>query len=656
MAEVTPTESTINPKKRPAPDSSVEPDEKSKKVAEEALAMYRSPAILVPATPENHATLVEIKKEDIVKDSAKPEIPSELKPLEEVKEEVKEVKEEVKEVKEEVKELKEVKEVKEVKVDCVPSDQRTDGLSEPQNEGPSESSTNVSSEMKPTNELTNTTNQNFGGSTQEGIVEDVKAKTSVENTGNAEKKPQETTGSDEKPVEPFLNKDPENESNSAPNMKLSNPSTTTSENPSTDTASSTMPPTVPSAAFPVAAQISDVKSKDEVSLNDGTLSPQKKKMKIGDDDENDNSGGNRSTNDGDVESSPSPWTTEETSLLKDLMTKYSGTSPRWDEISQSFTDRSETDCINRWKRINNQSVIKGKGSWTAKEDSILREKRALYGPKWAKISAHLPGRIGKQCRERFVNHLDPELRKGEWTDDEEAILIALHQQHGNRWANISKVLPGRSDNDVKNHWYSTIQRKFQQHGKDKMTQAALQKVNGLTLSTPNPNTNLVWTSGQGWRYNTAHPPGGQMGYPEVRGHGGMPMGMPNYMTMPQTAPPPGAPGQMQGPPPHDGMYMYAHPPPYMGPGGPMMPQHYGAPMQHPQHGGPPPPHMQNMGGQMHGGPMMQGAPGGPMMGTPSPVSQSGRPEGFNDVQASRYMQSPGDQPYPVGQQDPNKHS
>ncbi|MGK3748444.1 MAG: hypothetical protein ACI8RD_000736 [Bacillariaceae sp.] len=96
----------------------------------------------------------------------------------------------------------------------------------------------------------------------------------------------------------------------------------------------------------------------------------------------------------------------------------------------------------------------------------MREKRRQYGRKWAKIAAHLPGRQGKQCRERFVNHLDPELKKGEWTDDEEAILIAMHELHGNRWANISKQLPGRSDNDVKNHWYSTIQRKFQQHGKE----------------------------------------------------------------------------------------------------------------------------------------------------------------------------------------------
>ena len=141
-------------------------------------------------------------------------------------------------------------------------------------------------------------------------------------------------------------------------------------------------------------------------------------------------------------------------------------APRWNEIAANFSERTAIDCLTTWQTLTNPPVIKGKGSWTAEEDNILREKRTQYGRKWAKIAAHLPGRQGKQCRERFVNHLDPELKKGEWTDDEEAILIAMHEHHGNRWANISKQLPGRSDNDVKNHWYSTIQRKFQQHGKD----------------------------------------------------------------------------------------------------------------------------------------------------------------------------------------------
>jgi len=160
------------------------------------------------------------------------------------------------------------------------------------------------------------------------------------------------------------------------------------------------------------------------------------------------------------------WSDEDSALLKKLVEQYRDTAPRWQEIAVNFPNHSAIECLSQWQALTKPPVIKGKGSWTAEEDQILKEKRQLYGRKWAKIAAHLPGRQGKQCRERFVNHLDPDLKKGEWGDDEEAILIAMHEQHGNKWANIQKHLPGRSDNDVKNHWYSTIQRKFQQHGKE----------------------------------------------------------------------------------------------------------------------------------------------------------------------------------------------
>ena len=157
---------------------------------------------------------------------------------------------------------------------------------------------------------------------------------------------------------------------------------------------------------------------------------------------------------------------QHSSHLTSFFCLFAQGAPRWNEIAANFTSRNPIDCLTKWQTMTNPPVIKGKGSWTAEEDAILREKRRIYGRKWAKIAAHLPGRQGKQCRERFVNHLDPELKKGEWTNEEEAILIAMHQTHGNRWANISKQLPGRSDNDVKNHWYSTIQRKFVSNGKE----------------------------------------------------------------------------------------------------------------------------------------------------------------------------------------------
>ena len=74
-------------------------------------------------------------------------------------------------------------------------------------------------------------------------------------------------------------------------------------------------------------------------------------------------------------------------------------------------------------------------------------------------------RSGKQCRERWHNHLDPNTRKREWTEDEEMIIFNYQQQHGNQWSDIAKFLIGRSDNTIKNHFYATIRRKIRKYNK-----------------------------------------------------------------------------------------------------------------------------------------------------------------------------------------------
>lgn len=183
------------------------------------------------------------------------------------------------------------------------------------------------------------------------------------------------------------------------------------------------------------------------------------------------------------------WTAEEDQLLIELASQNSSSTISWSQLARSFPNKTAPQLAGRWSKVLDPSLVKG--SWTRAEDEIIMNYVNQNGEKdWSKLAEMLVGRTGKQCRERFKNHLDPNVIRQAWTPQEDQLLIEFHNKLGNQWTKIASMMKGRSDNCVKNRWNSTIKKRLErmQKGEPLVMKRGRKPKSYIPTPIPKPET------------------------------------------------------------------------------------------------------------------------------------------------------------------------
>ncbi len=170
-----------------------------------------------------------------------------------------------------------------------------------------------------------------------------------------------------------------------------------------------------------------------------------------------------------------PWTPEEDNLLKLAVQLYGDKTEKWAKIAACVPGRTNKNCRKRWFHSLDPSLRKG--AWTEEEDQLLREGVSKYPNQWSKIADMLPGRTDDQCAKRWRESLDPSIDRSEWTTLEDALLMEKYEEYGSQWQKIAFFFDGRPGLHCRNRW-----RKLQ-----RMVQIKKDK-EGATMNAPFFNT------------------------------------------------------------------------------------------------------------------------------------------------------------------------
>ncbi len=149
------------------------------------------------------------------------------------------------------------------------------------------------------------------------------------------------------------------------------------------------------------------------------------------------------------------WSHKEDYLLEMSIHLYG--KQDWKRIAGNILDRSPIQCLHRWSQVLRPGIKRG--PWSKKEDTKLLKWIQTNGENnWYEAANFLKGRTAKQCKERWNNHLDPELKKGDWSFCEDAILFTYYKEFGPMWNKISEVLPSRTRNAAKRRFRINVRK------------------------------------------------------------------------------------------------------------------------------------------------------------------------------------------------------
>ncbi|AEE76048.1 myb domain protein 4r1 [Arabidopsis thaliana] len=142
------------------------------------------------------------------------------------------------------------------------------------------------------------------------------------------------------------------------------------------------------------------------------------------------------------------WTAEEDDQLRTAVELFG--EKDWQSVANVLKGRTGTQCSNRWKKSLRPTR---KGTWSLEEDKRVKVAVTLFGSQnWHKISQFVPGRTQTQCRERWLNCLDPKVNRGKWTEEEDEKLREAIAEHGYSWSKVATNLSCRTDNQCLRRW------------------------------------------------------------------------------------------------------------------------------------------------------------------------------------------------------------